>query len=1074
MTYSDFGSKAQTVKTTVRAMIALGCGIVGCAALGKTVALWPLSGNALTGEQCLRSAVHQEDAFRLGAGVQFVDARLGWNLPANPDNPDSLLFDPVGGYCARVLNGSDGAGSILSCTTISDELLQTLYPQHDHTVEGWVKFDSIPSDWWVVWYPFNGSGNTGGVNFTLRRPADKSEKVRWILYVRGTGTNALVNDGQFGAEILPDDITNRWMHIALTFKYNDPESNGKSAWRFYMDGVQHGSALTHDPLSTMAKPPAQIEIGGRSGSRRAVNASFAYWRVSDECLSPEGFLNCGGTGTVYPPANHPTVAYWKLEKDAFGGVSGVPSVGSVHLDGALFDAGSNFESSASPSSDCAFLGAPPNSSIAFPDGNFGSLCGDFRSCYLRAMEMGRQLTVTNSFTIEGWCKPRRDSNAARVSGYIFSTREKSEEKGWALQFAERVVNNVNRWELQVFAQDSEGTIVANSATISGDLTDWHDWKHVAIVYDAEAEGKGVWTCYLDGVQCGRVVNASKPVGDVNSKNFQIGGRAGQENTFYGNVDCVRVTKAILTPAQFLNATEGAQPVNESDILALYPLNARNGLYMDGTDLKGGTSLTGPRAASHMVVASDATPPAVSNPDTHPGFRGDPVHTTGSAGFRTVGGDKSYLATQRSEVRDVFTQDAWTLEGFFKRTQAMTGDWEVLFATVASISLEGVAMQLGFSYRQSTGDFPNGGFILYADSICGLYDRQFPGTNNQTMPVNEWQHIALSYEKVSDKSVWKLYLNGVYISQLEGTLTPAGFSKPNALLVGGRPTSNNSFKGCIANVRLSKGALTADQLLGATNVAPVEPPPRTLAYWPLDANGETVDVADRVEPSYQFQDIHSVVAQAADRARPRPSRPDASPSFVGDPRANNGSVDFSTDASHVSTHNLGLRLDMDDAFTVEGWMKWKDAVETGVEYVAGTFRQSVSAGWRFGIDHRGAAPKFSVFAKGTRTSVLIDKCFDYDISALKDVWTHVALTYRPRVGNGTWTLFVDGREIGSVENDWGIGDNIYQTHIFRFGAYDETRNVSFVGSLDMWRVSQGVLKPEDFLFQPPRGSFFIFR
>ena len=1030
----------------------------------KTVALWPIGYDAVSRECNLRSAIDQRDQLVLGDETELADTGLGWNVPSNPDTTEAALFTAVGGRCARASTVTETKNAILRCDAVGDGLARTLYPTNDYTVEGWIKFDGIPSNWWCIWNSLGGSTGTPGghvLSFRQNGPAWG----RWVLYVNGAQggfANVVVNDVQFGTLIASQDCTNRWMHIALTFKYADPDYPGKSAWRFYINGVQYGGAITHAPLGAPAAAlTKKVEIGGRSGnSARAVKTSFAYWRVSDACLQPDGFLNAGSGGTVFPaPVNHPTLAYWKLDKDAFGGISGAPAVGSVHLDGGLFDNTANAKSEITCCSDCAFADTPPNSAIAYPKGNAGSAYGaanEGRRSYLKAVGLGQRLTLADSFTVEGWFKPRRDRNMADQGGYLFATR--ASDSGWALQLCERE----SGYQLEVDAAGGSGT------AISGDLTYWHEWSHVALVHTAVAGGTGTWTCYLDGVQCGSVASVELPSAENAPQDFLIGGSAEAEHSFFGMIDSVRVSGAALVPGQFLNATEDARPA--TDVLALYPLNALNGAYLDGTDLMGGACLAAARGA-HLVAAATSEVPEIANPDTHPAFRGDPLNGKGSAGFRTFGGNYAYLLTQRDEIRSLFLQDAWTFEGYFRRSEKIGDDWEMIFtATASEPDLTYTSMMIGLTYRKSTTKAPNGGFILYADSICGLNDECFPGTDNQTMKIGEWEHVALTYEVDGKTCIWKLYLDGTYVSQFTGTLKT--FYKPTGFILGGRPSSWNSFKGCISNVRLSKAALSPDKFLcAATESGTVVN--RTLAYWSLDAAESSCDVSDRVTPFYHFDDLLAAVPQS-DRARGHVPNPDATPSFVGDPRANHGSIRLPTANGRISAPNAGLKLDGNVEFTVEGWLKWAGAEKDGVEYVAGTFRTGLSAGWCLGVDHRGPTPKFSLFAKGALQTVVLDKCFDVQIEDLKGVWTHIALVYRPHAGNGTWTLFLNGEEKDSIENDWPLGDNIWSMHVFRIGTSDDARYSACVGSYDMWRVSQGALEPKDFLYRSPDGMLLLVR
>lgn len=1055
-------------------LVALGA-VVGMTASAKTVALWPLGTDPETDEAYFGSVINAGDDLALGGKTQTRALSLGWNLPPNPDTTIARpRFDPV---IRREAFGKDSVDSsgIAASRSTSTELAAALLPNSDFTVEGWVNFGVTPgggvgnNEWWVVVQANNGSASAGGWILSLRRR--NGGHLDWILYQSGGVNDVQLGEtmdvyGAEGYDAAEAAFVNRWMHLALVFRYDDPDVSGKSSWTLYADGVKVGSASQNKWSGNVSAKT--FELGGRinSNANRARLASFAYWRVSDTCLATNEFLNAGGTGTLVPttaPSN--TKMYWKLGRGVNGGLDTRASVGGVTLHGCLLGESVNLLSSISPSADCAFTGNPPNPTVSLPNGNVGSVRGECSTSFLQAGNLGRELTLTNSFTVEGWVRPRRMTTAVPTGSYVFSTR--NSDKAWACQYYARS----GKWHLEIFAQDSAGTVICNSEKFQTDLTDWHDWKHLALVYDVEGgDGKGEWRAYLDGTQIGTVVNASKPAGDTSSVNFYLGGRPNSDTVFYGNLDCFRVCRTALAPNQFLNATENAQAA--TDVLALWPLNAQNGAYFDCADVVGSYNLANKREARQLATVSDEVP-VVTNPDPTAGFLGDPTRTDGSTGFRTIGGDNAYLATTRSEVRDLFHSDALTLEGYFRRTAAVNGSWELLFGTTAPepnssgfqyITLSGASMQLNFTYREN-------GFILYADPISHHYDVAFPGTAG-AMPLNKWQHVALTFSLQNGTATWKLYLDG----ELRGTLTGAcaSWSKPGSFLLGGRPHSSNSFKGSIGNVRISSVALEPGEFLCDENATPAVAP-ETLAYWPFDSVNGGLDITCRTLPRYDLANIIGLSGNDAMAAR-RPGLPDASSNFQGDAAANAGSVAFTAGNANAYARYLGDKLDLNVPFTIEGWVKWAHAVPNGQEFLCGTYRYNTSqSGWRLCFDTTGATPKLRIFARGyVPVSVCVDACFDADVSFMEDKWTHLALTYDNHRGNGTWTLFADGKELGTVENEWSPNQGTFSYNLFKFGETGDAAMVGFTGLLDMWRVSRGVRTPASFLFQPPRATYILLR
>ena len=95
----------------------------------------------------------------------------------------------------------------------------------------------------------------------------------------------------------------------------------------------------------------------------------------------------------------------------------------------------------------------------------------------------------------------------------------------------------------------------------------------------------------------------------------------------------------------------------------------------------------------------------------------------------------------------------------------------------------------------------------------------------------------------------------------------------------------------------------------------------------------------------------------------------------------------------------------------------------------------------------------------------------DASSLEGEWHHLALRYDSAVGDGVWSLLVDGEAAGSVTNTWRPSSILDRAEL-RLGAFDG--DTSFAGGYDMWRISRGVRSADDILWMPPKGTLMIFR
>ena len=334
-----------------------------------------------------------------------------------------------------------------------------------------------------------------------------------------------------------------------------------------------------------------------------------------------------------------TVSYWKLDRlpgasPEMGLIDIRDSVGTASLDGGVWESVSFKASKVRPSADCAFPGSPANPTVTLPNGNVGSFFGEGESSYMRRDNLGNSFPLTKSWTLEGWFRPERSGRVTTFGRQplwgSFQTR------GWKCFLAQ----NGQSWFIEVLAKNETGVIV--SAALSGDLSDWCDWRHAALVYDS-TDGNGRWDFYLDGILQKSAFNDVRPSGQTCDSRFCLAGDSSTGETFQGLVDCVRLSEGALSPQQFMCAADGT---SVSSVLALWPLNADNGAYFDGTDVSGnGWHLLSARETVYRA-SSSLERPVISNPDATPGFRGSRKKLLGSAAFcsQTGGGGGRVLAS----------------------------------------------------------------------------------------------------------------------------------------------------------------------------------------------------------------------------------------------------------------------------------------------------------------------------------------------------------------------------------------------------------------------------------------------
>ena len=996
----------------------------------NTVALWKLDYEAADTSLNARCLIDPaNDLTCNGPSGKATRSGTG-SLPPLPDATPDLLASPTNVNAVFLAPNAGPPYTSLTSASFGSKVNIT----NSFTVEGWVTRASNPVG--TGWFYLAGAHSSGAGRWILSL-RNRSNVLTWEVYVDPYGDKAFPVTESAAT-------TNVWRHIALTYNRNAGSAQ-QGVWELFIDSNSFGTITNSSRPSTLATADSVFALGGRSTGLNMANEALDYWRVSDAVLTTNEFLNAG---IAVPDAETlpRTLAYFRLDSDASGIMQTSDSVGGAALLGNL---DTSYSTVIKPAANQAFAGQPPNSAVALPTGNGGSAYAQSSGACLRTPNLGTQLEVTNSFTVEGWLCPHRSDYNASVQ-YIANTRV--EFKGWA--FALKQIGAALK--LVVFAEDTAGILLFD-VPVSGDLSAWSDtWKHVALVYDATAGAlaQGVWTCYLDGLQQGCVTNTRAVSGDSGSSYFHLAGRVDVASSFSGYLDCWRVSRTALTPNQFLSATNGAAAA--TDVLALWPLNTSDGVYLDATDLVGAYSFNTPATSTYKVTAStDQAVASIPNPDLSAEFKGNPSFNQGSIVFNTPTGTapRANLSSRASAMLNTLClTNSFTWEGWFCRTQN-PGGWQLLFGASDTLpNTAGGGMRINLTYRTN-------GYVLYVkDSTSDLVpDLAFGGsTDDQTL--NVWRHLALVYDASSGNGTWSLYVNGILQGTLGNSRLPVKYT-PVCVYVGGRPWSANSFVGLIDSMRLTKGILATNQFLNAAVTPPAPPSPKTVAYWKLDSAGTALDASSQVEPRYSFiADVYAPTGTTAQFKRFVPT-PDTTEGFIGDPRANAGAAAFYSD--YLRIQNLGYRVELDRPFTVEGWMLWSNQTSVAVQTIAGT-RFTADYGWRLTLNKSGAAAAFRLFCQAPSRTPVLDTGFAYDAAGLAGGWHHLALAYTPRRNDtGTWELFVDGESVGTAINLF-YPTALQQSHWFMLGGCAGGAD-AFDGLLDCWRVTEGALTPEQFLY-----------
>lgn len=748
-----------------------------------TVALWPLDRNVAAGTWNFRNVLGMPGTDLLPGPKIKATEGADWLLPPNPDTAVDVRIACNGAQAPYIPTGADGGSGMMA---YSEALGYYTCCRRPFTLEGYVRFNDLPS----ASYPSrlivsSLQGENKYRIFASLQWRDSAVKLHlWGTVL--TDSTDLYGDAFTAEETVA--LTNSYHHYALVF---DPDANGYAVSKLYWDGVEKFSH-SRAAVTSFGTPEInhRLDIGGRAGEGTVFcRASFDYWRLSKVALTPAQFLNAGGDAQVV--ARSKTEHYWRLEP----GDAGRASIGEEDLHGGVPYApgGAPYPTMMSLSTDHA-------PTPAWLGENTGSLYGQRSSAYLSEATLGTSLSLDKPFTVEGWFKPIRTKTSPELQ-IMLSTRGSS-QNGWNLAFDRRNQNGGSVLTLYAGTEENGGTTLVMDAVMSDDLSAVHDWMHVALTYTPD-EGNGTWRTYINGTLARTVENA-KSVYDAYSPlaSFLVGGR-GNDNCFYGGIDTLRVSGAVLTPDQFLC---GANGESAPSTLALWPFDTVNGVYFDGRDIKGSHTFSNPKA---NFVATSTDAPVIANPERNPSFRGDPTAVCGSYDLTT--NRRAYLGfTHGTKNADNFVvnHEPFTFECYLKRTAA-PAEREVLLYNTLGATTESYGYDRTLFYLMIYGK------LLVNDGTweSNPTDRYFT-EDTDLFPMGVWTHLAIVRTFEGDNVCHELFINGVSRGKVSGP-AKASAKLAGVCMVGGRPGLDSAFNGLISSVRITRAALApAEFLCGA--------------------------------------------------------------------------------------------------------------------------------------------------------------------------------------------------------------------------------------------------------------------
>ena len=306
------------------------------------------------------------------------------------------------------------------------------------------------------------------------------------------------------------------------------------------------------------------------------------------------------------------------------------------------------------------------------------------------------------------------------------------------------------------------------------------WHHIAVIVNPEGEtAADMVQLYLDGIRQTKHVQ-NKTGSCLRPYRLYIGSRGGQTLPFKGKIDDVRITAAVLSTNQFLQA----RSAGSIDVRAYWKFDDGNAL----ADSSGnGNTLQGSQGVTFV---------------------------NGCASFNgTASNVRTVNKLDLSAYKDV------TVECFVRRHQG---------ADVASVILEhSYNWNVWQEFYLALND--KGAGSLSSSFNLGGTPRDFYSSSNV---VNAgWHHVAIVKDsaKTGSDACVRLYVDGIQQTTCERLgRDSSAYLLNDYLYIGSRKNSSLFTDADIDDVRVTAGALLPGQFL-KTRTGPLD---EVIAYWPF--------------------------------------------------------------------------------------------------------------------------------------------------------------------------------------------------------------------------------------------------
>ncbi len=378
-----------------------------------------------------------------------------------------------------------------------------------------------------------------------------------------------------------------------------------------------------------------------------------------------------------------------------------------------------------------------------------------------------------NFTAELWLKIDEDLNGLSWLGTVYYGRHGT---GWGIGFRDSDVKFTLFGVVDIFPPGLQ-------------LTPDGEWHHLAFAFESEV---GV-EVFLDG-ESFAYIEETRPMIQTDTNILWLGAEDGGSRPLPGKMDRFRVTKGLLGASELDSDPANPKPVTD-DTLAYFDFNEESGPEFKSEAQSGLTALV---ATQWYAI------------ETAPDFVSDSPLGSGNA-LEFQRGDHVVVYDDDEDLN--FQFESFTLEAWIKPSDDIPGTYAALLRYGGSQTAPDDSGGYGLLLNSDTGALRmtfyqiDAGNDANVDAVEGI------------VPIDDtWHHVAAVYDE--ELFMVRFFVDGELKDEIDYVLGIETAKDVYILHIGGQWDNRDPYVGKMDQVRISSGALTADELDYTEPVTPV--------------------------------------------------------------------------------------------------------------------------------------------------------------------------------------------------------------------------------------------------------------